>query len=296
MPRRLVQQVVIVLCAVALLLVPLVPSMPTVASQTPSSFHWARKQTPFTIQAGDNMSGSWTSLLRQTVSQWNKNTVVTIKEVAGGTGAQNCAPRTGRIEVCNWRYGTQEGWLGLTRLYFNAQGDHVEAATVQMNDSFFDQNNGQYNSNAARLHTICHELGHAIGLDHVDTTSCMNDSQYAVFNYVKPINKDFRELASIYKHKDSTTTVAGKQKKEKKAKKNKKGKNKKNKRKQEARKAGKARQKELRKQNGDSGAEGFFEPTALPAVPSGLDSDETVTVQRLDDGRTVVTFITWAAP
>lgn len=285
---RIGQQLLIVVFALALLSAPLADTVPTVASQTSGAYHWARKSTPVTIQVGNNMSGGWNKRLRDAITDWNRGDTVILREVSGSSGGQNCTDRKGNIQVCNGRYGDQEGWLGLTRLYFNASGDHVEAATVQMNDSFFDQNGGRYNSEAARMHTICHEMGHAIGLDHVDTRSCMNNSQFAVFNYVEPINKDFRELARIYKHKDSTTTVAGKQKKKDKSeKKNKKGKNN---RKQEAREA----RKKLRKRNKASSS--FFEPTSLPSVPSGLVGDETITVERLDDGRQMVTYITWANP
>jgi hypothetical protein len=286
---------VIVGFAVALLLAPLgslLAQSPTLASQTPNSFHWGRKPAEFTIQAGNNVSGGWTSLLRQAISDWNKGDAVTIKETGGSGSAQECRASKGRIEVCNWNYGTQEGWLGLTRLFFNAGGDHVESATVQMNDSFFDQNNGQYNSNSARRHTICHEVGHTIGLDHVNNGSCMNDSQQAVFNNVVPKKQDFAQLARIYQHKDSTTTVSGAQKKQK----NKKKKKNKNKKKnQDAKKEQKRKireRKRARKERAES--QGFFAPTSLPSVPSGLQGDETVTVETLDDGRTVVTFIIWA--
>jgi hypothetical protein len=199
------------------------------------------------------------------------------------------------VQVCNSSYGRQEGWLGLTRLYFTDRGDHVDAATVQMNDSFLNTDT-QYNSEAARRHTLCHELGHTPGLDHVSSKSCMNDSQQAVFDNTVPINKDFRQLERIYKHKDSSTTVAGKQKKQKKQKKkkqdgkdqdrNKKDRDGKNKKNRDDRKRDRDRKR--------AGTEGFFDPTALPAVPSGSDASETVMVETLDDGRKVVTYITWA--
>lgn len=296
MTKTLIRQTAIFLTAIAFLLAPLSQVLSSVASETSDSYHWARQQTPFTLQAGNNMSGSWNSLLRQAISEWNKGDVVILKEASGETGAQNCAARDGTVQVCNWKYGTQEGWLGLTRLFFNDAGDHVDSATVQMNDSFFDQSGGQYNSDAARRHTICHEMGHAIGLDHVDTTSCMNNSQYAVFNYVTPINKDYKELARIYQHKDSTTTVAGNQKKDKKnkdkktkkGKKNKKGKN------QKAREARRSLNKRNRAEKESTRSSSFFDPTVMPGTPSGLTGDETVTIEHLDDGRTVVSFITWA--
>lgn len=289
---------VIFLTACAFLAAPLSQVLSSVASENTNSYHWARQQTPFSLQAGNNMSGSWNNLLREAMNNWNKGDVVILKEVAGDTGAQNCAARDGTVQVCNWKYGTQEGWLGLTRLFFNDAGDHVDSATVQMNDSFFDQSGGQYNTDAARRHTICHEMGHAIGLDHVDTTSCMNNSQYSVFNYVTPINKDYKTLARIYQHKDSSTTVAGNQKKEKKTKndktkKNKKGNNKKGKN-QEARDARRALNKKNRAQKESARSSSFFDPTVMPATPSGLTGDETVTIEHLDNGGVVVSFITWA--
>jgi hypothetical protein len=262
---------------VALLLAPLATVAPTAATPT-GGFHWARKSSQFTLRVGSNLSGPWPSILKQVVADWNKGDTVTFRIVAGGTGAQECRPVTGKVEVCNWRYGTQEGWLGLTRLYFNDRGDHIEAATVQMNDSFFDTNS-EYNNDAARRHTMCHELGHTPGLDHVGTNSCMNDSQFAVFNNLHPINKDFNQLARIYNHTDSTTTVAGKQKKDKKKKKSgKKGKKKSN--------------RDRRRSRAES--EGFFSPTSLPSAPSGRAGSETMTVETTDGGQKVVTFITWA--
>jgi hypothetical protein len=247
---------------VALLLAPLASLAPTAATPNTGSYHWARTSSSFTLQVGSNLSGPWPGILNKVVSDWNKKETLTFRVVGGGTNPQECRPVTGRVEVCNWRYGTQEGWLGLTRLYFNERGDHVESATVQMNDSFFDTAS-EYNNEAARRHTMCHEMGHTVGLDHVSTSSCMNDSQFAVFNNLAPINKDFNQLARIYGHNDSTTTVAGGQKKDKKDKKDKKRK----------KKSDKKNGKRNRRQSSQS---------------------ESVTVETTEDGRKVVTFITYA--
>ena len=248
--RRLVRDITFCVIAVALMMTPLVQAE---ASDAPQNYHWAREELQFTVMAGDNVDGQWDGLLGDAIANWNKSDTVTIKEVSGGTNAQDCRPTDGRIEVCSWRYGTQEGWLGLTRLYFDNAGDHIESVTVQFNDSFFDQNNGQYNTDTARQHTACHEMGHSIGLDHVNTDSCMNDSQNAVFNNVKPINKDYQQLTSIYNHKDSTTTVDGSQKKDKNKDKKK---------------------KKHKKRQGDTTKEGgFFSPTSLPASPAALPAE-----------------------
>jgi hypothetical protein len=277
--RRLSQHFVMSTFIVALLLAPLLTVAPTAASDT-GGFHWARQSSQFSLQVGSDLDGPWTGVLNEVVADWNKNETVTFRVVGGGTGPQECRPVTGRVEACNWRYGTQEGWLGLTRLYFNQSGDHIEAATVQMNDSFFDTNS-QYNNDAARRHTMCHELGHTAGLDHVSTSSCMNDSQDAVFNNLHPTNKDFNQLARIYNHTDSTTTVSGAQAKDKKDNKKKSGK-----------KKDKKRSHRNRRQSGAE-SEGFS-PTTSPSGPNGLNGSETMTVESSEDGRKVVTFITWA--
>jgi hypothetical protein len=180
---------------------------PKVMAQTAAPYHWARRQSHFRLRVGNNVAGDWNRYLRGTLSEWNQNETVTLIEVDGSTNPQYCEPISGRVEVCDWWYGTQTGWLGLTRIYFNASGDHIDAATVQLNNSFLYASNSPYNSDAARRHTLCHELGHTLGLDHPETTSCMNNSQHAVFNYVAPINDDFRNLRRIYEHQDATRTV-----------------------------------------------------------------------------------------
>src|SRR5215204_4439227 len=181
---------------------------PSARAQSASPYHWARKNSHFRLRVGNNVKGDWNQYLRAALSDWNQNDTVTLVEVDGGTDPQFCDPVSGRVEVCDWWYGTQTGWLGLTRLYFNATGDHIDAATVQLNNSFLYAPNSRYNSDAARRHTLCHELGHTLGLDHPDTTSCMNNSQHAVFNYVTPLNEDFRQLRRIYEHTDASRTVA----------------------------------------------------------------------------------------
>ena len=226
---------------------------------------------------GDNVDGEWDALLRGAISEWSDSGTVALKEVNGSTNPQKCSPTTGMVEVCNWNYGTQEGWLGLTRLYFDDAGDHIESVTVQWNDSFFDQNGGQYNNDAAREHTACHEMGHSMGLDHVDTNSCMNPSQQSVFHNTTPINNDFKILAVTYDHKDSTVTVGGPQKNPKHDDGDKKHKNENDK-----------------PARGESADDSFFAPTSLPAVPGGLTGSDTEIVQTLDNGRKVVTYITWA--
>ena len=203
-------RVMLALVMAAVLLADLGPGLwhtPSVIAQTVAPYHWARKQPDFRLHVGNNVAGDWNRYLRGALGEWNQNETVTLMEVDGSTNPQFCEPVPGTVQVCDWWYGTQTGWLGLTRLYFNRNGNHIDAATVQLNSSFLYAPNSPYNSDAARRHTLCHELGHTLGLDHPETTSCMNNSQYAVFNYLAPINDDFRQLRRTYEHQDATRTV-----------------------------------------------------------------------------------------
>ena len=280
MPRRLSHYVVIAAFTVALVCGPLLSVLATPAA---GGFHWARQHPQFTLQVGDNVDGVWNGMLQEVVADWNAGETVTFQIVGGGTGPQECRPTTGRVEVCNWRYGTQEGWLGLTRLYFDASGEHIESATVQMNDSFFDTAS-EYNTDAARQHTLCHEIGHTPGLDHVDTDSCMNDSQFAVFHHLVPITKDFNQLERIYRHSDATTTVAGGQETGAKdtPKKDTKGKTKRGKSGKNERNRGRDR-RQVRDQH-----------VSGERIHRAGNASETVTIETLPDGQKVVSFITWA--
>ncbi|MBA3450884.1 MAG: hypothetical protein H0T18_06705 [Chloroflexia bacterium] len=282
MTRRLAQQIVITAFALALVIPPLGSVAPpaTLALQSSNSYHWERKSSQFTLEVGNNVDGNWNSVLDAVISDWNNGDTVTFRKVSGATSAQSCSPKTGTVQVCNGQYGTAGvGWLGLTRLYFNSRGDHVNAATVQMNDSYLF-GNSDYNNQNARRHTMCHELGHTPGLDHVNTSSCMNNSNNAIFNNLFPISDDFQKLAQIYKHSDSSDSVA-KSKKKKKGK----GKGKKN---------GKSRKNKTGKPAGSASTQNFFDPAVVPDAATSLDGSETVSVERLEDGTKVVTFVTWA--
>jgi hypothetical protein len=134
--------------------------------------------------------------------------VVRPKIVRGATTGANCDKKDGTVQVCDSDYGTSTGWLGLTTLDFN--GDKITAATIKINDSFFDLR--QYDDPVAKRHTMCHEMGHAFGLDHVPTRSCMNDSAQAIFTNDTSINRDFKTLDQIYSKQNaraSQITTAG---------------------------------------------------------------------------------------
>jgi hypothetical protein len=189
---------------------------PAQANHAWSTYHWARTTPSFSLQLGDNVSGPWDSVLATTSNDWTKSTVLDTTIVGGTTSAKTCKPRAGRVEVCNAKYG-RNGWLGIAQIW--ASGSHITQGVVKLNDTYFST--AQYNTPAWRDLVSCQEVGHTFGLGHVNenfndpnTGSCMDYTNDPSRNDGSGTNEhpnqhDFDQLASIYAHLDSTTTVAG---------------------------------------------------------------------------------------
>jgi len=205
----------------------------TYATHSWNNYHWARASNPFTLQLGDNVGDTnqlslWAGYLTRASDHWSNspqtwphvlNTVV-----VGGNDLSNlrkCPPTSGRVEVCNYNYGTN-GWLGVAQIWLT--GGHIYQGSVKLNDSYFNNSRyPKYNSPAWRNLVICQEVGHTFGLDHQDETfgnanlgTCMdytNDPDGTLANPNQldneyPNDHDYEELGIIYSgHSDSTTTV-----------------------------------------------------------------------------------------
>jgi hypothetical protein len=186
------------------------------ANHSWGNYHWARTSNPFTLQTGDNVSSQWDAYLDEAIADWSGAVELDLLKVAGSANPKNCRPTAGKIEVCSSRYGNT-GWLGIAQIWAN--GDHITQAVTKLNDTYF--NTSTYDSPAWRRLVACQEIAHDFGLDHQDETfnnpnlgSCMdytNDPDgggvYGPSNE-HPNDHDFEQIATIYSHLDTTTTVA----------------------------------------------------------------------------------------
>src|SRR5215831_8249213 len=120
----------------------------------------------------------------------------------------------GTTQVCNASYGNN-GWLGLATINLT-DGTNITQGTAKMNDTYF--NTATYNNPNEREHVMCQEVAHTFGLDHQSTdgsslNTCMDYFSNTGANAgstlsTQPNAHDFEELAIIYQHLDSTTTLA----------------------------------------------------------------------------------------
>ena len=214
--------------------------LPSVSSATNSwgGYHWARQANPFYLSLGDNLSGVWvqstsdilnkTDYLYWTGYTWNGTNnpyydlagqsfvnlstapVISLSLVVPGGTVSNprkCFPTTGRVEVCNYKYG-RNGWLGVAQIWVS--GLHITQGTVKLNDSYF--NLASYNKPEWRKLVICQEVGHTFGLDHQDETfsngnlgTCMDytNNPAGPPPNLKPNTHDFDEIAFVYNHPDT---------------------------------------------------------------------------------------------
>ena len=179
-------------------------------------YHWARTANPFVLRLGDNVSSGWDGILANAAGDWNASAVLDTAVVAGQSNPKSCKATSGRVEVCNSKYGAT-GWLGIAQVWAN--GTHITQGTVKLNDTYFTT--PTYNTPVWKQFVACQEVGHTLGLDHQDEDfanpnlgTCMDYTSDPARNdgaggNTRPNAHDYDELAAIYAHLDSVVTVAG---------------------------------------------------------------------------------------
>lgn len=186
-------------------------AMPASAGHAWGSYHWARTANPFTLKLGDNVTNTaysnWDGALTAASADWTASSVLDTPLTPGQvSNPRRCGAVTGRLEVCNYRYGAN-GWLGLAQIW--TSGSHIVKATAKMNDTYYDSTKYSY---TAERQVMCQEVGHGFGLSHqdesgADLNTCMDYSN--ALDNPSPNQHDYDQLQTIYNsHLDATATVA----------------------------------------------------------------------------------------
>ncbi|MGI8616927.1 MAG: hypothetical protein ACR2L4_09160 [Actinomycetota bacterium] len=187
------------------------PISPAAASHSWGGYHWARTANPFTVTLGNNVSSKWDGYLQTAASDWSANTAgnpLNATVATGSTKPRACKAQNGRVEVCAAAYGNN-GWLGLAQIWV-ASGGHIVKGVAKMNDTYYSL--PKYDTPAWRGAVMCQEIGHTFGLDHQDESgadfhTCMDYASNPDADNMHPNTHDYEQLATIYAHLDSTTTI-----------------------------------------------------------------------------------------
>ena len=152
------------------------------ATAAPSFAHWSERSLVVSDRTGD---AGWQQATRRAVDTWNAvGADMKLTWVEGGVG---CEAEGTTIPVCRDRL--PEGWKGAAAMYNGADG-HLAGARVRVAaDRVFTQ---------AQQDTLaCHEIGHALGLDHAGASeSCLTQGSVSA----TPDAADAESLRASYAH------------------------------------------------------------------------------------------------
>ena len=226
------------LTALAALLVATVVAVPASADHSWGSYHWAKSTATLQVDLGDNLLKSratdWPAIFKgssptgaNVVYNWTNlhlfplgtgNGFADVLDTPAVTGAnltsqKRCKPKSGRVEVCNARYG-YNGWLGVAQIWVS--DGHITQGTAKVNDSYLDSS--RYTT-VAKQHVLCQEVGHTFGLDHTsedgsDDQTCMDYAD--AFDNPHTNEHDNEQINAIYAHAHassatgSTSSASGK--------------------------------------------------------------------------------------
>jgi hypothetical protein len=144
------------------------------------------------INAADDLYATY---LRRAADDYRASEAVASLQLSNVPYQSLCQPENGKVKICSGEYGNTD-WYGSTALFM--RGNSIIAAIIRMNNS----KNG---SAQVLQHTVCHQLGHALGLQHSDQASCLQDlvgaavDETAISNQLQhPSPEDLEMLVTMY--------------------------------------------------------------------------------------------------
>lgn len=151
----------------------------------------------------------WNEYFSQSISEWDNGTpdsvTLQIKRVQTDP---DCQPVRRAMKVCNGDYGPTD-WRGVNQIILS--NNYIITSVAKMNDYYLEGTN-----RAQKLYTMCHELGHGLGLGHSDENfynkdlgNCMDYTEQPE-NNMHPDESNFKVLEELYGAVNQSVTSSGK--------------------------------------------------------------------------------------
>jgi hypothetical protein len=160
------------------------------------------------LQILDNLAygSDWDDFFRAYVQEWDNGTDAVTLNIHTTAYDPDCRGVLRAMKVCNGNYGPTE-WNGVNLIL--VKDGYIISSIAKMNDYYLQGTN-----EAQRKFTMCHELGHGLGLGHSDENfqnsdlgNCM-DYTNTPENNLHPDEYNFLILEELYGNASRNGTVA----------------------------------------------------------------------------------------
>ncbi|KAG7345844.1 hypothetical protein IV203_033375 [Nitzschia inconspicua] len=176
---------------------------------TPGSdaYAWSNSGNGLALDILNACSDEWQVFINEGVTNWDNGYPIdslTLRTTRIEYESA-CSQVRGKLKICNGNYGDKR-WRGLNEVMLSRQ-NVIMSSVAYLNEYYLSRE-----SDAQRLYTVCHELGHGFGLPHWDEDffnkdlgNCMDYTVNPERNS-KPDESNFLYLAQLYGGRNVTTS------------------------------------------------------------------------------------------
>jgi len=181
----------------------------TMVPQLPSNaIGWANTGNGLRLDILNACSDEWQPFVQGALDNWENGSP--IDSLTFYTSRLDhdpkCSTVTGKLKICNGNYGDTQ-WRGINEVLLGGAAQRrIISSRAKLNEYYLN-----YESDAQKLYTSCHELGHGFGLPHWDEDfynkdlgNCMDYTQNP-HKSSKPDASNFLYLAQLYGGRDVNT-------------------------------------------------------------------------------------------